>query len=42
MEDPKVAEVARITELRNQWLLKKIKINSDLKACLKKAKVAKQ
>lgn len=42
MDNPKVAKVARITELRDQWLLKNNKMNLDLKARLKKTKVAKQ
>lgn len=42
MDDPTVAEVAQITALRDPWLLKKNKMNLDLKACSKKAKVAEQ
>lgn len=42
MDDLNVTEMARITQLRNWWLLKNKKINSDLKACLKKAKIADQ
>ena len=41
MDNFKVAEVAQITKLRDQWLFKNNKMNPDLKACLKKAKVAK-
>lgn len=42
IDDPKVAETAQITALRDQWLIENNKINPDLKICLKKAKAAEQ
>lgn len=42
MDDEVVTAAARITELRDQWLLKYNKMTPDLKARLKKAKQAEQ
>lgn len=42
MDNPTIVEAARITALRDQWLLENNKMNSDLKARLKKAKATEQ
>lgn len=37
MDDPAIAEAARITALRDQWLIQRGKANKDTKARMKKA-----
>lgn len=40
MDDPIIAKVTRITDLRDQWLIKRKKITPNLKAKMKKMKAA--
>lgn len=40
MNNPVIAEKARITALRDQWLLKQNKMTPNLKTCLKKTEAA--
>ena len=42
MDDPAIASAAKITAMRDQWLLKNNKMNPDLKAQMKKAKEVEQ
>ena len=42
MDDPAIASAAKITAMRDQWLLKNNKINPDLKARMKKVKEVEQ
>lgn len=41
MDDPTTAKIARIADLRDQWLIKRNKITPALKAKMKKIKATK-